>query len=230
MPSNKGFENLVSTIKEWKEKINKILAIDLNSFSKPITKELKEDIENLVLGEIKSAKDKGDLLEQVIRNLFETLDIAISFKITHKKTSFGQFDFIIDFIFTEEIENILSGITNIEVLKKGINGECKNYKEKVGKELIEQSCWRVCKTKKSLFYVASKYTTGAIDEINFFNSHHFGDFDNICCNKNDKLSIIPLDFNLLRVCTLEEIRFSTVVFFTIKQAKEGRINNILNLK
>ena len=60
MPSNKGFENLVSTIKEWKEKINKILAIDLNSFSKPITKELKEDIENLVLGEIKSAKDKEE--------------------------------------------------------------------------------------------------------------------------------------------------------------------------
>jgi len=80
-----------------------------------------------------------------------------------------------------------------------------------------------------MFYIAPKYKEGAIDEINFFNNHHFKNFNRICWDKNTKLGLIPLDFNSLRLCLEENINFSTVFFFVIKQAKECRINNILNL-
>jgi hypothetical protein len=229
MSSNIGFKDLVSEIIKWKDKINKLLAIDLNSYSTPLDKHTKENIGVLLSNKITNTKEKGDLLESVIKSLFSTLDFAISFDITHKETDFGQFDFIVDFIIYEVMKEEFTFI-NLDILQSGVNGECKNHKDGVGKELIEQVCWRVCKTKKSLFYIAPKYKEGAIREISFFNSHHIGNFNNICCQEKNNLAIIPFDFNFLRVCTLDEIRFSTIFFFAIKQASEGRINNMLNLK
>jgi hypothetical protein len=217
------------SLKKWKDKVNKNFGIDLNSFSDEIPVDTKNNIQALLSGEIASSQEKGYLLEDVIKDLFETLDFAISFNITNKETDHGQFDFIVDFVLRDDIKDILAKITEIEILYNGILGECKNYQDGVGKSLIEQACWRVCKKKKSMFYVAPKYKRGAISEINFFNNHHFMNFNRICWDKNTKLSIIPLDFNFLKVCLQEDVRFSSIIFFAIKQAKEGRINNILNL-
>lgn len=224
-----NLNDLVLSLKKWKEKVNKNLGIDLNSFSGEISEYTKNNIKVLLSGEITSSQDKGHLLEDVIKDLFETLDFATSFNITNKETDHGQFDFIVDFILPDYLRNILIQIIDIEVLHDGVIGECKNYQDGVGKPLIEQACWRVCKKKKSMFYIAPRYKRGAIDEINLFNNHHFMNFNRICWNEITKLGIIPIDFNFLKICLYEDIRFSLVIFFAIKQAKEGRINNILNL-
>jgi len=102
MASVSCYKGLVKSVEKWRDKIRKNFNIDVNSFSDRISENTKDKIQILLIENITDPKEKGDLLEDVIRELFETLDFAFSFNITNKETDYGQFDFIVDFLLKKE--------------------------------------------------------------------------------------------------------------------------------
>jgi len=184
-------------------------------------------IEKKLLSEIDSrnfstTKDQGDALENLIKNLFNRIQLLDSITITKKDTALGQLDLQIATI-SDYIYDVL-GMSRDKPDVDYIIGECKNYKDPVGREEIERVCWRASKGSCLAFFISTEFTQPAIDEIKYFNMNK----EKILI-KAKGVYIIPLSIAMIKSVVENNINFCYFIKWAISHSKLMSIVNYLKL-
>lgn len=169
-----------------------------------------------------TAKDRGDALENLIRSIFNRIDLLDGINITRKQTALGQLDLqlvtVKDYIY--DIWGMICDRPDVE----HIIGECKNYTEPVGRPEIERICWRASKGCCLTFFIATEYTQDAIDEIAYFNNNR-----KHILYKHNGVYVIPLSLSMIEVVVESNINFCYFIRWAIKNSKIMSIANYLKL-
>lgn len=183
------------------------------------TKE-KDLINKIKTGIYSNTKDQGDALEELLKSLFDRIDLLHSFDVTNKDTALGQID-----ISLIPLDNTLYEILGMtEDFPSCLIGECKNYKDpqKVGREDIEKTCWRVSKGKGLSFFIGNAYTQKAIEEANEFNLYRES-----ILKESKGVYIVPITFSMIEVIVENDLNFCYFIRWAVQSSKKMAIANYL---
>jgi hypothetical protein len=182
----------------------------------------KRCLQEIASGSFKTTKDRGDALEILIQKIFNRIELLDGISITRKQTALGQLDLQL-----VTIREYLYDVLGMAVDKPNVDyiiGECKNYTDPVGKDEIERMCWRASKGSCLSFFIATEYTSDAIQEISYFNQ-----------NRQNLLSIhkgvyiIPLSLSMIEAVVENDVNFCYFIKWAIKFSKIISIRNYLKL-
>ena len=162
-----------------KDFINKSITIDSqkrnaihcnNAFSFDNNyEEEKKILSKIKLANHKNTKEQGDILEELLKKLFNRITLISSLSVTNKDTALGQIDInlvTIDEMMIYEIWGMIGDYPSCLI------GECKNYDSNgVSRPEIEKTCWRACKGQALSFFIGKSFKEPAIKEISYFNLH-----------------------------------------------------------
>lgn len=168
----------------------------------------------------KSTTKQGDSLEDLMKALFGRVKIIDSVKVTNRDIAIGQIDLQLTPI-DEQVYNIWGLIPDRPL---GIIGECKNYgsNNKVGREEIEKTCWRACKSGFLSFFIGPKFTSGALNEINEFNLYKAD-----ICKKHCGIFVVPLNLEMIQIVVENKINFCYFIMWAIHRSKSHSITSHL---
>lgn len=178
-------------------------------------------LEKILNNEFTNTKEQGDLLEFLVKSLFQRIDLVQSVIVTNKDTALGQID--IQLIPLEEYVYDVWGM--IKEKPQCLIGECKNYskkKEAVGRPEIEKICWRSCKGGCLSFFIGHGYTQDAINEISYFNNNKSSLF-----YKHQGVFIVPLTLSMLEIVIQNDINFCYFIRWSIDMSRKMSIVNYL---
>ncbi len=178
----------------------------------------KKLVEKIRQGNYKNTKERGDILEDLLKSIFQRISLVNSLSVTNRDTSLGQIDLILT-----PLDNTLFDIWGLVAdYPEGIIGECKNYQDSVGREEIEKFCWRVSKGQQLGFFVATKYTKGACDEIGWINK-----CKQLILVKNSGVYIVPITLEMVECVISQNMNFCYFIEWSIKLSKNMAITNYL---
>lgn len=159
----------------------------------------------------KNTTEQGNLLEDLVKNLFSRITLITSLSVTNKDTALGQID--INLIPIDETIYEIWGMINDSPLC--LIGECKNYNsDKVGRSEIEKMCWRTSKGQALSFFIAPSYTKEAIEEISDFNL-----YKQSILKKSKGVYIIPLTLKMLEIIVNHNLNFCYFIRWAIETTK-----------
>lgn len=173
-------------------------------------------------GQFSTTKDRGDALENLVRSIFNKIDLLDSISLSRKQTILGQID--LQLVTIEDYIYDVWGMARDKPNAEYIIGECKNYTDPVGRPEIERICWRAIKGCCLAFFIATNYTQDAIDEIGYFNLNR----SNLLC-KHSGIYIIPLSLSMIEAVVENDINFCYFMKWAIKYSKMMSIANYLKL-
>lgn len=179
-------------------------------------------LSNISNGKYKTTKEQGDVLEDLVKSLFERITFIHNVNVTNKDIAIGQTDIQ---LFPIDEDDMLYEIWGIVKNKpKSIIGECKNYpKDNVDRPEIEKICWRTCKGGCLSFFIGFEYSKPAIDEIAYFNNNK----DDIC-HRCEGAIIVPLTVYMLEAIIENDINFCYFVRWAIYASKMMSIANYIH--
>jgi len=182
--------------------------------------------EKLILTKIhekkyKNTKEQGNILELLVKSLFEKINLVHSIKITGKDIAVGQTDIQ---LLPIDDDDMLYEIWGLKKHKpNSIIGECKNYpKDNVDRPEIEKICWRTCKGRSLSFFIGFEYSQPALDEISGFNSSK-----HLICQGCEGALIVPLTFYMLEAIIENNINFCYFINWAISTSKMMSIANYI---
>ncbi|MBW4563976.1 MAG: hypothetical protein KME32_23110 [Mojavia pulchra JT2-VF2] len=181
----------------------------------------KDYLDKILNDRFTNTTEQGDLLESLVKSLFQRIDLVQSVIITNKDIAIGQID--IQLIPLHEYIYDVWGM--IREKPQCMIGECKNYSKKkdaVGRPEIEKICWRSCKGGCLSFFIGHGYTQDAIDEISYFNNNKSSLF-----YKHQGVFIVPLTLSMLEVVIHNEINFCYFIKWSIDMSRKMNIANYL---
>lgn len=183
--------------------------------------EEKKYLDKISNGSFANTKEQGDLLELLVKCLFQRIDLLQSVIITNKDMAIGQID--VQLIPVQEYIYDVWGM--IKEKPECIIGECKNYSKKkdpVGRPEIEKMCWRSCKGGCLSFFIGYGYTEEAVDEISYFNNNKSSLF-----YRHQGVFIIPLTLPMLEVVINNKVNFCYFLKWSIDMSRKMNIANYL---
>ena len=159
----------------------------------------KEILTKIKSGVYKNTKEQGDLLEDLIKKLFNRMSLISSLSVTNKDTALGQID--INLITVDDTVYEVWGM--VGDCPSCLIGECKNYQsDKVARPEIEKTCWRACKGRALSFFIGPSYKETAIEEISDFNLHKQSIF-----HESQGVYIVPITLGMLDVIISNDLNF-----------------------
>ncbi len=166
-----------------------------------------------------TTKEQGDLLESLMKKIFNRIDLISSFSVTNRDTALGQID--ISLMTVDETIYEVWGM--VGDCPSGLIGECKNYESnKVARPEIEKTCWRSCKGRSLSFFIGPSYKTTAIEEISDFNLYKHNVFE-----KSQGVYIIPITLDMLDILISNNLNFCYFIRWAIQASKQMAIANYL---
>jgi hypothetical protein len=185
--------------------------------------------EKIYLQEISSdsfntTKDRGDALENLVRSIFNKIDLLDGISVPRKQTVLGQIDLQIS-----TVRDYIYDIWGMACEKPDVDyiiGECKNYASPVGRPEIERICWRASKGGCLAFFIATEYTQDSLDEIGFFNNKN--NRARILC-RHEGVYVIPLSLSMIEAVVENNINFCYFIKWAIRHSKLMSITNYLKL-
>lgn len=152
---------------------------------------------------------KGEILEEIVFSLFSRIASLEVVNRNQAKTSLGQIDLQV-LISDKSAYDILGLIPRPS--SDLIIGECKNFKGKpIELENIEKACWRSCKGRSLQFFIGTKYTQAAIDEIRHFNSYKQTIFLG-----SEGVWMVPITIDMIEAVVENNINFLSFLKWSIK--------------
>ena len=180
----------------------------------------KDIINKIKTGIYSSTTDQGNALEELLKSLFDRIDLIHSFNVTNKGTALGQID-----ISLIPLDNTLYEILGMtDDYPSCLIGECKNYKnpKKVTREDIEKTCWRVSKGKGLSFFIGNAYTQKALEEASEFNLYRES-----ILRECKGVYIVPITFLMIEVVVKNNLNFCYFIRWAIQSSKQMAIMNYL---
>ena len=174
--------------------------------------EEKEILSQIKSGNFQNTTEQGNLLENLLKNLFNRFELISSFSVTNRDTALGQIDINLTPI-DETIYDIWKMIGDYPYC---LIGECKNkLKSKpVEREEIEKMCWRTSKAQALNFFIGSSYTQPAIKEIGEFHS-----CKESILKKSEGVYIIPITISMLDIFISNNLNFCYFIRWAIETTK-----------
>lgn len=158
-----------------------------------------------------SSNRRGEILEEIVFSLFNRVEILEVLNRNKAQTLIGQID-LQALVIHESAYDILG----LRPRPKSdlIIGECKNLRNKsVELENIEKACWRSCKSTSLQFFIGTKYTTEAINEVKHFNS-----CKEMIFVDSKGVWIIPITIDMIEVVIENNINFLSFLKWSIKHS------------
>jgi hypothetical protein len=171
----------------------------------------KEIFQKIKSKDFRHTTEQGNLLEDLVKNLFARITLINSLSVTNKDTALGQID--INLIPIDETIYEIWGM--IGDFPSCLIGECKNYKsDKVGRPEIEKMCWRTSKGQALSFFIAQSYTQEAIEEMNYFNLSKES-----ILKKSQGVYIVLLTLKMLEIIIYNNLNFCYFIRWAIETTK-----------
>jgi hypothetical protein len=181
--------------------------------------EEKEILYKIKLANYKNKKEQGDVLEELLKKLFNRIIFINSFSVTNRDTALGQIDISLTTI-DETIYEIWGMIGDYPSC---LIGECKNYKSNgVSRPEIEKTCWRACKGQALSFFIGKSFKEPAIQEIGNFNL-----YKQSFLSRSHGVYIIPMTIDMLDVVISHDLNFCYFIRWAIQASKKMAIANYL---
>jgi hypothetical protein len=181
--------------------------------------EEKEILKRIRDKNYKTTTEQGNLLEELVKKLFNRISLISSLSVTNRDTALGQID--INLIPIDTTIYDIWGL--VGDYPEALTGECKNYKsDKVGRPEIEKTCWRAGKGTALSFFFAASYTQDALQEIAYFNLHKRSIF-----KKSQGVYIVPITLEMLDVVISNHLNFCYFIRWAIESSKKMKISNYL---
>ena len=207
------------SINHYKRKTNSINCSNCFDCTDSYRKE-KEILNKISIGNYTTTKEQGDALEELLKLLFDRIDVLHSFDVTDRDTALGQID-----ISLIPLDNTLYEILGMtEDSPSCLIGECKNYKDpkKVGREDIEKTCWRASKGKGLSFFIGNAYTQKAIEETSEFNLYRES-----ILRESRGVYIVPITISMIKIIVENDLNFCFFIRWAIQSSKKMAIANYL---
>lgn len=217
----KEVESYINKFKKFQEQQKNSLNCDNVFDSTDLYIKEKDYLDRILNGNFTNTTEQGDLLESLVKSLFDRIDLVKSVIITNKEIAIGQID--IQLIPVDELIYDVWGM--IKEKPQCMIGECKNYSKKkdaVGRPEIEKICWRSCKGGCLSFFIGYGYTEDAINEICYFNNNKSSLF-----YKHQGVFIVPLTLAMLEVIIHNKINFCYFIKWSIDMSRKMYITNYL---
>jgi hypothetical protein len=178
-----------------------------------------EILTRIKAGSFKTTKEQGDLLEDLLKSLFNRMSLISSLSVTNRDTALGQID--INLMTVDETIYEVWGL--IGDCPSCLIGECKNYQtDKVARPEIEKTCWRACKGRALSFFIGPSFKETAIKEIGDFNVQKGSIF-----YRSEGVYIVPITLGMLDVIISNELNFCYFIRWAIQASKKMAIANYL---
>jgi hypothetical protein len=182
-------------------------------------KEERDILNTIKAGNFKTTKIQGDLLEDLLKKLFNRISLISSLSITNRDTALGQID--ISLMTVDETVYEIWGL--VGDCPSGLIGECKNYQsEKVARPEIEKTCWRACKGRALSFFIGPSFKEPAIQEMRNFNLYKRSIF-----HRSEGVYIVPITLSMLDIITSNNLNFCYFIRWAIQASKDMKIANYL---
>ena len=179
----------------------------------------KEILAKIKAGSFKTTKEQGDLLENLLKSLFNRISLISSLSVTNRDTALGQID--INLMTVDETIYEVWGL--VGDCPSCLIGECKNYQtDKVARPEIEKTCWRACKGRALSFFIGPSFKETAIEEIGDFNVQKGSIF-----HRSEGVYIVPITLGMLDVIISNELNFCYFIRWAIQASKKMAIANYL---
>jgi hypothetical protein len=180
----------------------------------------KDILSRIKAGNFETTQEQGNLLEELLKKLFNRISLISSLSVTNKDTALGQIDINLITVDEKTIYEVWGMVGDCPSCSIG---ECKNYQSnKVDRPEIEKTCWRACKGRALSFFIGPSYTTTAKDEIGEFNLHKQNIFD-----KSQGVYVVPITLNMLDVIISNNLNFCYFIRWAIQASKKMAIANYL---
>lgn len=190
-----------------------------NSYKAHDHSEEKEVLRKIREEDYGPTTEQGDLLELLLKKLFNRITLISSVSITNKDSILGQID--VKIITLDETFYDVLGL--IQDYPLSLIGECKNYKkERVSRPEIEKMCWRSCKGRALSFFIGNGYKQTAIKEVEDFN-----------LNKERILKdcrgvyIVPITLDMVDTVVSNELNFFYFIRWALRATRENGISSYL---
>jgi hypothetical protein len=176
-------------------------------------KEEKRILSEIKAGNHSTTTNQGDLLEKLLKNLFDRISLISNFSVTNRDTFIGQIDVILTTIDTTIYE--IWGLTGD--CPSYLIGECKNYKKSnVSRPEIEKSCWRAGKGKALSFFVGKQFSEDAVKEIGYFNL-----IKGTIFVESKGIYIVPFTLDMIDVVISNDLNFCYFIRWAIQLSING---------
>lgn len=200
------------------QKRNAIHCNNVFSFDNNYEEE-REILSKIKAANYKNRKEQGDVLEELLKKLFNRITLISSFSVSNRDTALGQID--INLLTLDEVIYEIWGM--IGDYPSCLIGECKNYKsDGVSRPEIEKTCWRACKGQALSFFIGKSFKEPAIQEISEFNL-----YKQSFLSRSHGVYIIPMTIGMLEVVISHDLNFCYFIRWAIQASKKMTIANYL---